>query len=226
VKKVKADRHQRVMEFLDIRTLRRLFKALSADLNDYNRPKTHALDSDIGDLKRTYINMRQYQRNRDGDPLMVPKSFAKRAEKQIKVNLSALCATRKFNEVINIGGPKTGTANYTKARYRGKPDVEFNVGHLWYRNVWHNLYQDDRMLSKDYIVLKAEEYRTNVQHVRLYEVATYGIAEKEMVHGWVGQTKLGKQHCVFRTDKKLAITAAQKLTIDAINEQLKGENHG
>jgi hypothetical protein len=215
-----------VQNFLDIRTLRRVFKALSADLKDYNRPKGYSLNSNIDDLKRTYTNMRQAQRNRDGDPLRVSKNFAKKAEQNIKVHLAELCSNRKFDEAIHIGGPKTGTASYTKARYRKKPDVEFYVGHMWYRNVWLNLYQDNRMLSKDYIVLKAEEYRTNVQHVRLYEVATYGIAEKEMMHGWVGQTKLGKQRCVFRTDKKLAITAAQKLTIDAINEQLKGENHG
>ena len=220
-------RDKAVHVFKDIRTLRRMFKALSSDVADWKRNKGYSLTNELDTLRSRYDQLKTTQRNRDGDPLRFPKNFVKKTEQNIKTNLSSLVAARKFNETIKIGKDRKGTATYIKATgYGRKPTVELRVGYAWYRSVWQKLYEGERNLTLDYIILSATEYRTNVQHVRLYEVSAYGITEKETVHGWVGQSKLGKQHCAFRVDRKLAINAGQKLALNTINESLKGETNG
>jgi hypothetical protein len=207
----------------DMKTLRRILHAYSSDLKDYRRIKGYGLNSEIDALITRFHTMKQTERNRDGDPLYAKGKMMAAEKQRITSCLTTLCTTRKFNEEITVGGPHRGTAEYIKAKRYGKPDVKMCVGWLWHRNVWEKMYKDGRFLNKDYIILSATEYKVNVPHIRLYEVSTYGIAEKQTVMGWIGQSKLGKQLCAFRLDRKLAISVAQSLAVTAINETLKGE---
>ena len=142
----KDERDKAVRAFKDIRTLRRMFKALSADVKDYKRQKGYSLTNELETLQSRYIQLKTAQRDRDGDPLRFPKSFVKKTEQNIKRNLSSLVATRKFNDSIKIGKDRKGTATYTgtKVTYGRRPDVEFRVGWGWYRSVWKKLYEGNR----------------------------------------------------------------------------------
>jgi hypothetical protein len=82
------------------------------------------------------------------------------------------------------------------------------------------------MINNEHLVLSASEYRSNVPHVRLYQVIAYDFTEKSTVYGWVGQSKIGNQRWTFRSDMKVAALAATKLTVEAVNQKLIGEDHG
>jgi len=227
VSKVVADpklREANVRAFKDIKTLKRMMSALSADLRDYNRTKSYSVAGEIDALKKRLTRMRQQQRNREGDRLCMPKNFALQAEAQIRYKLLNLVEKRKFSTTIVVGGKETGGCEYLpqSSRY-SRPTVTFCVGHLWDRNVFQNFYSQSQMVSTDYIILSAVEYRTNVQHIRLFKATAYGITEKKRVDGWVGQSKIGKQKACFRQDRQAAIQMAQKLTVGSVNEHLKGE---
>lgn len=221
-------REKHVLQVKDIATIRRILTALSSDLKDYNRSKSYGLQGEIDKIKNRLIMLRQHQRDRSRDPFYVTRSFAVRAEEKIKSALAKICEKRKFKETIVVGGRETGTCEYKPPINKyNTAEVTFCVGHMWYRNVYDNIYRDDRLVQKDYIILSAIEYRTNVPHVRLYEATAYGTSEKAQVNGWIGQSRLGKQMCSFRTDKLAAIQAAQRLTIGSVNQQLSGEtDHG
>jgi autonomous glycyl radical cofactor GrcA len=221
------DRERAVLTFKDIRTLKRMMSAYSADIKDVRRGKSWNVEHEIRGLCERMKLMRKGQRDRSADPLQVKKSFALNAEKDIKRCLTDICSKRKFNETIIVGGKDTGTCEYKEGINRySKPTVTLCVGHMWYRNVFKNIYDHNRLVQNDYIILSAVEYRTNVPHVRLYEAVAYGISEKGQVNGWIGQSKLGEQLCSFRTDKQAAIQAAQRLTVRSVNEQISGETNG
>jgi hypothetical protein len=154
----------------------------------------------------------------------MPKNFALQEEANIRYKLLNLVDKRKFSTTIIVGGKETGSCEYLpqSSRY-SRPTVTFCVGHLWHRNVFQNFYSQSQIVTTDYIVLSAVEYRTNVPHIRLFKATTYGITEKKRVDGWVGQSKLGKQKACFRQDRQAAIQMAQKLTVGSVNEHLKGE---
>ena len=216
-----SDRNAAILRYKDIRTARRLMSALSSDLKDYNRNKSSTLNSIIGNLKNRLNSMRQVQRDRSGDTLQSPRSFSRLAEDKIRKTLTDLVARRKFKTTIIIGGADTGTCEYRTRN--SNAEVTLCVGHMWYRNVYENIYKDHRLAQNEYIILSAVEYRTNVPHIRLYEATAYGTTEKKQMNGWIGQSKLGNQLCAFRTDKMLAIQAAQRLTLASVNKQLIGE---
>lgn len=218
------DRNAEVLSYKDMQTAKRMLSALSSDLRDYNRTKGYSLESDIRDLKRTLVNIRQAMRDRSDDLLQSVNNFAQREEKKIAAHLQSLCVKRKFNLEVKIGGANTGACEYRAPINRySKATVIFYVGHMWERNVWKNIYQNQRLVQNDYIILSATEYRVNVPHIRLYEARAYGTSEKTLVNGWIGQSKLGAQICSFRTDKVGAIQAAQRLTLGSVNQQLSGE---
>jgi len=218
------ERQKRIIRFKDIKTLKKMASAFSADFKDYKRKKGYTVEHEISAIIHRLNRLRSEQRDREGDRLLVRKNFITETESRVRYNFSNLCEKRKFFATIIVGGKDAGSCEFTpKVTKYAKDAVTFCLGHMWYRNVWQNFYQDDRMVSKDYLVLSATEYRTNVQHIKLFQVTTFGVAEKKQVNGWVGQSKLGKQKCAFRTDRLAAIQAAQKLTVGSVNEHLKGE---
>jgi hypothetical protein len=219
-----SPREKAVLSFKDIGTLRKMMVAISGDLKDYNRSKGYGTEREIKQIKDRLTSMRQHQRDRSGDPYNVTRNFATKAEGQIKGHLQDLCTKRKFKETVIVGGRETGTCEYKPPFNKySQGTVTFCVGHMWHKNVWDKIYKDGRLVQKDYIILSAVEYKTNVPHVRLYEATAYGVTEKAQVNGWIGQSKLGKQMCSFRTDKLAAIQAAQRLTVGSVNQQLQGE---
>lgn len=222
-------RENAVLQFKDMMSLRRMLHVLSTDFGDWRREKGYAANKYITDMKEELQGMRVRMRDRTGDPLMVAKTFRQNEVKEIKRLMAGLVQKRKFLETIIVGGKDAPACNYKMSpgySRRDLPSVTLVVGHMWRKRVWNNLYVDmknPRLLTPDYIILSAVEYRTNVPHVRLYEAIAYGIKEKGRVNGWVGQSKLGKQHCAFKPDKIAAIKAAETYTVHRVNEQLKPE---
>ena len=93
------------------------------------------------DFQRTADELRRRKAQRQ--KLEQTKGWLQRNESiQIIKKVSAQFTTRKISEEINIGPdvgvhPKTGS-------FRGRPTLKITVGHMWYRRVWQNLYQDSR----------------------------------------------------------------------------------
>jgi hypothetical protein len=217
------NRNIAVQMYKDRLTLKRMMSALSADLKDYNREKSSETNSNIINLKSRLIYLRQAARHKVDD-LQSPRSLAGRETDRIKERLVNFAYGRKFDITATVTN-KGPYGEYEKPwRTGANPTIKLNVGVMWYRSVYENIYKNQGFVKEhDLIVLQAVEYRTNVPNIRIYSAIVYSIPEKTHMSGWIGQAKLGGKS-TFRMDRSAALKAAQQLTVKSVNKHIKGEN--
>jgi hypothetical protein len=212
-----VERKRAVRCYHDIKLARAMLGVMASDITEYHRSKSNDFEQSISELRNQLQQMRRAQRPVER---LTRAAYAKTEISRISADLGSLfrgwaCSP---NLAISKSEPDAKSRNGRRAA-----TVDIRVGYLWHRRIWETIHKDKRMVTPNTVVLTATEYRTNVQHIRLYEVSAYNVISGRMSRGWVGQTKLGKQACVFVKDKTLAITEALKLTTKAIDSQVKGE---
>jgi hypothetical protein len=155
----------------------------------------------------------------DVKPIVSPKTFAERYAAGNVQLFKKYVAERRFAYEIECG--KRCGAKWEKSRY-SKGDAHFYIGYMWRRNVWKRFVQNKSMVTDNILIIRAEEYKINVDHIRLYEATVFDLKEKKEVNGYIGQSKLGGK-AVFKKERNLAIAGAIALARKNVSEKLLGE---
>lgn len=123
-----------------------------------------------------------------------------------------------------VGRGISAKSHTSKQKGRGASNTLWvTVGYMWRRKVFGKILNGRLTNANEVFVLSAKEYRINVPQVRLYAVTVWDYKEWKLAHGFIGQSKLGKQACTYRKRRDMAINAARSLGGEAINKNLRGE---
>ena len=148
-----------------------------------------------------------------------PKTFAERAKSLNEQLFKKYVGDRRFYYDVTCGN-RCG-AKWEKTKF-SKGDASFRIGYMWRRSVWKNFIKDSQMVTDNIILLRAEEFKINVDHIRLFEAKVFDLKEKKEVNGYIGKSKLGGK-AMFKKERNLAIAGAIARARKDVSGKILGE---
>lgn len=201
----------------DIATIR-LLKAM---LKAANKSETYHSRNATGIVEDVRNKLREIRKKMRERPNPMPGWVTTRERSWISHAIQDLLNERSRTHVDIEFGKAMATYKGKTTTYGSSSRLNLVVGHMWHRRVFKNLYKGERFVNaKDYLILSATEYKTNVRNIKLWKVMVFSFNKKKTIEGYIGQSAFDKMPCTFRLDMHGAIKAAIKLTANAVSEKL------
>jgi len=125
---------------------------------------------------------------------------------------------------IKIGGGIE--ASKTKIGYSSSPHIDIRIGWFWLRNVYDRIYKDRFVLGSDmWFIMSADEVSINEKNIRMFRGMIYRRSTDELVEGFIGQAKVGKETSVIKQSLRQAIQSTKNIVAEEFRQKLTGENN-
>lgn len=132
--------------------------------------------------------------------------------------------TSRTSVRIMVGG--NIEAMKTKAIHSSLPHLEIKVGWFWLRNVYERIYKDRLVIGSDmWFIMSADEVSINEKNIRMFRGMIYRRSTDELIEGFIGQAKLGKETSVIKPTIRQAIQSTKNVIAEEFRQKLTGENN-